>query len=448
MNQVIGILVILNSIAICGAWAYHSPDTYKTPAAFAVMGMVAGVLISVSDRLGNFKAPGGFSISTVKEDAEAVAEFRKEAKVQKEFLDLIVREANAAKERIDKVADAADEAKKDIQEIRGATEISTLILQAQADSREAFIKLQAIAGAAGPYKEIAKTFIETIEDATRARSGSHSDTLWEELGIDPGTASIDDLKSCLAKVDNDHRLQVLLAIWNRDKGDHEIPMVDRMRVMIEEIKSGTTLTGMQTACDFAAGAANLHGAEPDAVLSWWRDHEQEYSGKTVCFVRYVASDNGPVVEVDAIGELPVTRVILQFSDERMRQMAQSQDPNATAGNRRSFISGLMLPTQGFQFDEIAPGHPQPVSYVFRNKEGGEYKISISQKSGKVRELAAVRKLADGRYVCAWRVFKMVRDDKGKKSPVEIADLRHVDEGFPRDADGKCEWIDSTSADGE
>ena len=157
--KLIGILIVLNSIALTAWWITTQGSHKTTVVTLCFLTVFAGLALILQERITELTVKGVGTIKTaaqqVTSDARTVAELKERVENQSATVDLVAKEASKAKALSEEVADknriaedkletldkAINKANSTLEELEAVTEFTMTVVAAQNDDRKAFDEL-------------------------------------------------------------------------------------------------------------------------------------------------------------------------------------------------------------------------------------------------------------------------------------------------------------------
>jgi hypothetical protein len=452
MKEFLGMLIALNSVAIFAFLVISSRTTMSIAVPFACLGVIVGVVAALGDRLGSLKLPGGMEIATAKQDLAAITEIRKDVEKQRDAIALIVRDANSAREQIERTEALARQADTAIRKINDASDFSMLVLKAQADDRHAFDELSKMGESPGPYQQLANAAATNIVFSVVLRASLlRSAPDWEVIGLDPSSVSLDELEKYCLRKGGLLRIESLRGVWQRP---HSVKPEDsdgkRIDFLVDRISNDDNLVVAYVACSLVDQEAHLMERPEDAnylqhidkFVDWWTAHKKEYINDSFLYIDFNSSaDNTPSAIVRVHGDDPIVQVRFDVVNpsEFIRWNAE-MGAIVDAKRRNSFGVGWQY-NQSYSVGHEGVELNKPFKFPFPEDGNGDFVIRIRQLNGQAIEVVSMRQDSKGKNAFAYRVFQIVDDDGFILKVREITELRHIDDNFPLDSDGKCDWVD-------
>lgn len=306
MHQLIGILIAINCIIICGWWI-STGHGYKGWFFFVCMlGVFFGIFLILQERAIEITIKGIGSIKAAAEqavvDARQIKELRERIEAQSATVDLVAKSAMDAKnlsteaQNISKEAkqlvDALDRknetANKKLQEIeeeikkvnsisdelQSIARFTTVVIAAQNNDRKAFDQLDAWANdKSNPFAQRALEAYSTIMDEhSKPYFMSGYKIPWKE-GFDPSSLTLDNLKDAYKTAPVHLRSAFIEYIWGRQ----ELSKKQRMQFLIDIIEKDDNLIAIEYAGRYFTQGADLK-IKPLAIeylMKWWKENKDK-----------------------------------------------------------------------------------------------------------------------------------------------------------------------------
>lgn len=291
MLQLIGLLLIVNSLVIAGWWITQQKPGIAACLSLCLIAVFAGIFLIINERATeiSIKNVGTIKAATeqVKVDAKEIAGIRERIEGQAATVDAIAKQAADAKrvsEEVQRKNDLADERLKAIDEavkhgnaavaqLQAYTAFNNTVLAAQNDDRRAFDQLKAWGEDKGySFAQAAQQAWVTILD-THASPMSYGgfQIPWNE-GVDPSKLSLEELRSNYrAAVNSQIRLALTEYIWGRK----DIAKKDRMQFLIDVMQNDSSLKVVEYAARYFTGESK-DKLKPLAIqqhIEWWEKNK-------------------------------------------------------------------------------------------------------------------------------------------------------------------------------
>ncbi len=291
--KLIGILLVLNSIALT-AWWITTQGNYKgTVVILCLIAVFAGLALILQDRITELTIKGVGTIKSatqqVQSDAKTVAELKERVENQSATVDLVAKEAFKAKaiseevaeknrraeEKLDTLDEAITKANAALADIDATTEFMMTVVAAQNDDRKAFDKLKEWSEEKNHrFSSRAEQAWNTIfENHNKLYSISGFKVPWSE-DFDPSKLSLPELAQQYRGAPAQLKPALLEYIWKRD----DIPKIDRLDFMMEVMNGDSSLTAVEYAGRHFTSGTNQK-IKPMAVeylSDWWKKHRKEF----------------------------------------------------------------------------------------------------------------------------------------------------------------------------
>lgn len=291
--KILGILLILNGIAV-SSWWVTSQGTHKgTVVTLCLVAVFAGLALVLSDRITELSVKGVGTIKAAAQQAESdastVSDLKKRVESQSATVDLVAQQAKKAEElsqeaseknekaeaKLKTLDEAIAKASKTLESLESVTEYTKTVVAAQNDDREAFDTLEAWSkDKSHPFSEEAGQAWSTVfESHNKPFSTSGFTVPWNE-GFDPSVLTLPQLASQYATAPPQLKPALLEYIWKRN----DIPQIDRLDFMMNIMKTDDSLTAVEYAGrHFTSGTKQK--IKPMAVEyldNWWKEHRSEF----------------------------------------------------------------------------------------------------------------------------------------------------------------------------
>jgi len=294
--RLIGILLVLNSIALTAWWITTQSDRRATVITLCLVAVFAGLALVLQDRLTELTVKGVGTIKTVTErvqtDAKTVADLKERVENQSATVDLVAKEASKAKaiseevaeknrraeEKLNTLDEAIAKANATLANLDAATELTMTVVAAQNDDRKAFDTLKKWS------EDKNNRFSSQAAQAWSTIFESHSDSMYYSNFTSPWIDGFDPSKLSLPELAQQYRHAsaqsalfkpaVLEYIWKRD----DISKVDRLDFMVDVMKNDASLTAVEYAGRyFTAGTGQkIKPMATEYLVKWWENHRHEF----------------------------------------------------------------------------------------------------------------------------------------------------------------------------
>lgn len=288
--QIAGTLLIVCSVG-AAFWWYER----RSVLAAAILGVVAGLALTIQDRITELPLPGFGTIKAAAEqaiaDAATVGKLKERVENQSATVDLVATQASAAKllaqqaeeqtkragQRLEALDKAIGEANAALAQLRPEADFTQLVVSAQNDDREAFDKLEQLANdKSSPLAARAAQAWITVLNAHASGIYQSYIVPWKP-GFDPSKLSLADLTQVFSSALAFQKPGLLKYIWGRK----DIPELDRLDFLMHVIKTDPSLTAVEYAGrSFADGTkVKIKPVAVEVLSKWWDEHRQEFVGK-------------------------------------------------------------------------------------------------------------------------------------------------------------------------
>jgi hypothetical protein len=294
--KIIGILLVLNSIALT-AWWITTQNNHKTAViTLCLIAVFTGLGLILQDRITELTVKGVGTIKAATEqvqtDAKTVADLKERVENQSATVDLVAKEASKAKKISEEVADknrraeeklntldeSITKANATLANLDAATEFTMTVVAAQNDDRNAFDTLKKWSeDKNNPFSSKAAQAWSTIFESHNEPMYSSGFTVpWNE-GFDPSKFSLPELAKQYYGAPAQLKLALLEYIWKRN----DIPKMDRLNFMIDVMKHDPNLTAVEYAGRYFTSGTDQK-IKPMAIeylVDWWGKHKLEFQEK-------------------------------------------------------------------------------------------------------------------------------------------------------------------------
>ena len=294
--QLIGILLILSSLAVSFWWITNRGTNKGTVVTLCTLAVFSGLVMIFQERITELTVKGVGTIKTAVQqatsDAEAVAKLKERVENQSAMVELVANEASKAKAISEDVADknkraeekleildkAVTSANATLDKLEAATEFTLKVMAAQNDDRKAFDTLLELANDKEyPFADRAQQAWYTIfEEHGKPLYLSGFKIPWAE-GLDPSKLTLSDLSRTYQRAPAQLKPALLEYIWNRNN----IPEIDRLDFMMQVMKTDPSLTAVEYAGRYFTSGTNqkIKPLAVERLSSWWEQHRQEFQDK-------------------------------------------------------------------------------------------------------------------------------------------------------------------------
>jgi hypothetical protein len=264
----LGILVILNGLAVTAYFVSQKYSTYAT-LGFGIIACLAGVTLVVSDRLELlefFKI--GKLVTRAKEDAGAISQLRTGMQA----------EVEAARQEIGEVKRLAEEAGTAVEKLNEVQQVAMLILRAQADDLAAFQELEKRSEETTSLTPLVKATVDQISASVCSAliSGQVVEN-WSKYGIDPSKATLTELQYAYqAKPELGH-----LAIVDQIANSNKIAFPDQIECFLQLLDRETSIYAYLRMIQFLKTHSSIgdwrfyEKGDKEKVKEWWVTNRDE-----------------------------------------------------------------------------------------------------------------------------------------------------------------------------
>ena len=292
--KIIGLLLILNSIALTALWITKEANHNKGVAVIVcTIAVFAGLALILQDRITELTVKGVGTIKAatkqVESDAKTVSDLKERVENQSSTVDLIAKEASAAKKiseevsnknkqaeiKLETLDNAISKASNMLSDLDDATEYTMTVLSAQNDDRKAFDKLNEWSKNENHRfsSNASKAWIAIFESHNKSIYTSGFTVPWTE-GTDPTKFSIADLGQQYNDAPDHLKIALLEYIWKRN----DILKYDRLDFLINVMKNDPSLNAVEYAGRYFTSGTNqkIKPMAIDYLVDWWNEHKNEY----------------------------------------------------------------------------------------------------------------------------------------------------------------------------
>lgn len=258
MLKVVGVLIIVNSLALTAVWI--SSYQYRHSVMFlCVLAVLAGIAVVGHERFTEFTVAGFGTVKAAAaqatEDAGAIREVRQRVEAQSATIDLVAQAATRAAELSESAAERTAEAESRLEELATATVFTSTVIRAQNDGREAFDQLGSWANDNDhPFAVEARAAYGTVMDLHAPMMVPGNFTInWNE-GVVPEELELSTLLGDYVRAPGHAKPALIKFIWERD----DIPEEERLRFLVDVIRTDESLTAVEYAGRYLNGALGLN----------------------------------------------------------------------------------------------------------------------------------------------------------------------------------------------
>lgn len=290
MLQLIGVLLILNSLVVAGWWLSQQKSGMAACVTLCLIAIFAGIVLIFNERAVEITIDKVGTIKAVAEqakvDAKTIAEIRERIEGQAATVDAVAKQAADAKrisEDVQKKNEQADEKLKDIDEavkqgksavaeLQAYTAFNNTVLAAQNDSRIAFDQVKAWA------KDKSYSFAQAAQQAWQTILDSHASPMseggftipWNE-GVDASKLSLQELRASYAVAPAHIRLGLVEYIRNRK----DISKQDKMQFFVDVIRTDKSLKVVEYAGRYFTQESKdkLKPLAIEQHIEWWEKNK-------------------------------------------------------------------------------------------------------------------------------------------------------------------------------
>jgi hypothetical protein len=292
MLQLIGVLIIVNSLAIAGWWLSQQKPGMTWCVSLCLIAIFAGIVLIFNERAVEITIEKVGTIKAVAEqakvDAKTISDIRERIEGQAATVDAVAKQAADAKrisEEVQKKNQQADEKLKTIDEalkrgneaiaeLQSYTTFNNTVLAAQNDDRRAFDQLNAWAEDKNyPFMTEAKqTWINILDSHNSPMMMGGFNIPWSE-GIDPTKLSLEQLKVDYKEGPRQLRVAMIEYIWTKRI---DIPKRDRMQFLVDVLRNDSSLRVVEYAGLYFTGASQdkLKRLAIKQHIEWWEKNKE------------------------------------------------------------------------------------------------------------------------------------------------------------------------------
>ena len=287
-----GILLIFNVVVIAGYLLLTTNLDPKRVSVAAGLGIVAGILILIGDRITSFSNPflGKFTAATEQAEAGAarIRDIESQVAKQRDTIDAVATDALRSRGEIDRVEDLAKgaknksvelerltaEASKNVAALKETTDFSLVLIRFQNDDRGAFDRLiQTAKSGKEPYKSLAdQALVSYLNTGSIIGFSIGTNSLRNAPNpFDVNTATIADYRERIFDSTPETSIVILDALWDQAR----FTWHDRIELVIDVIRTTKSLRVLLDALRLVEKEARLKAdaREWPAYIDWWKINE-------------------------------------------------------------------------------------------------------------------------------------------------------------------------------
>jgi hypothetical protein len=289
-----GILLIFNVVAVAGYLILSTGSDPKRISVVAALGIIAGVLILIADRITTFSNPllGKFTAAT--EQAEAGAARVKAIEVQvasqRDTMDGLVRDASRSRDEIGRVEELASGAKEKADELgrltadasanvaaqKQITDFSLILIRFRNDDRLAFDELIGISrNGHEPFKTLAEQALVSYLNAGSVLGVGLGTNSLRQLPtpFDVNSASMAEYRDAILGNTPEISVTILDASWTQARFSWR----ERLGLLVDVVQTTKSLRVLLDALMYLEKEARLGVGARDwpAYVEWWRQNQSQ-----------------------------------------------------------------------------------------------------------------------------------------------------------------------------
>ena len=294
--RLIGVLLILNSIALTASWITTQESHKAAVITLCLIGVFAGLVMVLQDRVTELTIKGVGTLKAATEqaqvDARSVADLKERVENQSATVDMVAQEASRAKaiseevsrknqlaeEKLDTLDKAINEASAALAGLDAAREFTMTVLAAQTDDRKAFDMLKKWSqDNSNPFSTGATQAWATIfESHNQPMYLSNLTVPWKD-GYDPSKLSLAELIQQYRATPAQIKPAMLEYIWKRN----DLRKAERLDFLVDVMRHDSSLRAVEYAGRyFTAGTEqNIKPMAVDYLSDWWETHKDEFESK-------------------------------------------------------------------------------------------------------------------------------------------------------------------------
>ena len=290
--KLIGILLILNSIAASSYWITAHGSNKGAVIGLCTLAVFAGLALILYDRITELSVKGVGTIKTAVEqasaDANAISKLKKRVEGQSATVDLVAKEAADAKQLVNALSEKNSKAEEKlsqldksindgnlaVKELQIYTLFNRVVLAAKNDSRRAYEQLLTWhADSSYPLQKDATQTIQTIIDQHNSlMTISNTSLSLNDKGKNILKLSLPDLRTVMLSSPPNIRRCVVEFVWKKRT---DIPKKDRLEFLVNVIRSDESLLVVEYAGRyFSEGTGGkLKPLAIEQHLEWWKKNK-------------------------------------------------------------------------------------------------------------------------------------------------------------------------------
>ena len=161
----------------------------------------------------------------------------------------------------------AARAEESLSRMERTNEFMTLVTKAQNDDRSAFDQLLLHRRTKGPFQDIAVRVVQELALELTQVIRTDPPVNWKDVGINPQSATLDELSIGFRKVVRAFQPAYLRDVWHQDR----FTRAERLQFLSDTIGSTGSLRTLQAACVLMDTEAKIHQnfLRAEAYQQWW-----------------------------------------------------------------------------------------------------------------------------------------------------------------------------------
>lgn len=292
--KLIGILLIVNSIAVSVWWIATSGSHKGSILTLCFLGVFAGIAILINERITEFSVKGIGTIKAaakqVSADANEVAKLKKRVEDQSATVNLVAKEAADAKQLVEALSEKNEKAEEKlaqldksihdgnlaVNELKLYTYFNSIVLAAQNDNRKAYDQLWGWSkDSSFPFQKSATQAVQSIMDKHHPAIVRGSFKVeWNE-GIEPDKLPLSELQRQFFSAPPHIRLGIMEFICEKRP---DILQIDRLNFLLEVLRRDESLQVVEYAGRYFAKETG-DKLKPIAIsphLEWWEKNKDSF----------------------------------------------------------------------------------------------------------------------------------------------------------------------------
>ena len=290
MLQLIGLLIILNSLVVAGWWLMQQKPGMAACISLCLIGVFVGIVLIFNERAVEITIKNVGTIKAVAEqakvDAQTISDIKQRIEGQAATVDAVAKTAYDAKrvaedvesksqeadKKLKNIDDAVKQGRAAVAELQAYTAFNNAVIAAQNDDRKSFDQLKTWAQDKNyPFSKAAQQAWMTILDSHDSAMSKGGFTIpWKE-GVDPEKLSFEELQANYKEAPAHIRLGFVEYIWQRQ----DLQKQQRMQFLIDVLQTDSSLNVVEYAGRyFSAGSKDrLKPLAIEQHVDWWNKNK-------------------------------------------------------------------------------------------------------------------------------------------------------------------------------